>query len=86
MPLLWLKLHSVKISDVTDDQQTQLYRLIEERIPGTLADFVAARWPKAGWRKIADELLDLTGISVSYATLRMWFTDRIQVETKVTVR
>jgi hypothetical protein len=71
---------------VTQPQQTQLYRLIEERLDGTLAEFIAARWPGSGWRKIADEITELTQITVSYATLRLWFADRIDVETKVTVR
>lgn len=70
---------------MTDHQlpNSQLYRLIEERIEGTLADYVAARWPLKGWRKIASEIHADTGISISHQSLRDWFAGRITVETKV---
>lgn len=64
-------------------QPSQLYRLIEERLDGTLAEFVAERWPTSGWRKIADDIHTTTGITVSYNTLRGWFADRIEVTTTV---
>lgn len=64
-------------------QPSTLYQLIEERLDGTLADFVAARWPGRGWRKIAAEIEEATGIEVSHATLRLWFADRLEVRTFV---
>jgi hypothetical protein len=70
----------------TWDDRSQLYRLLEARIEGTLLDFVLARWPHTGWRKISDELKALTGITVGHETLRRWFGDRIAVEVTTTVR
>lgn len=66
-------------------QPSQLYRLVEERLDRPLVDFIAARYPQMGWRKISDELYKLTGITVSYATLRIWFADRIEVTTETRV-
>lgn len=63
---------------------SQLYRLVEERIDGTLAEYVAASRPHKTWRAMSDELHEKTGIRVSWESLRVWFADRIQVE--VTVR
>jgi hypothetical protein len=68
---------------VTEHEYSQLYRLIEARLDGTLAEYVAARWPYKGWRKIAADIYDETGITVSHASLRQWFADRITVEVKV---
>lgn len=79
--LLWGTPHNVTLANMTEP--SQLYRLVEERLDGTLADFVAARWPLRGWRKISDDLRAETGINVSYTTLRLWFADRITVETRV---
>lgn len=76
----------IKASQCEDErvtQPSQLYRLIEERLDGTLAEFVAERWPQKGWRKIAADVYEATGISVSYGALRAWFADRITVEVKV---
>jgi hypothetical protein len=64
---------------------SQLYRLAEERLDGSLAEFVAARWPGMGWRKISAELKEQTGIEVSHTALRRWFAGRITVETVVKV-
>lgn len=62
---------------------SRLYRLIERRLPGTLAEFVADRRPDTSWRDIAVELTEKTGIEVSYETLRGWFADRIEVRVYV---
>lgn len=66
-------------------RHSQLYRLAEERLDCTLAEFVAARWPRLGWRKISVELKEQTGIEVSHTALRRWFAGRITVETNVRV-
>ena len=68
---------------MTEHPNSQLYRLIEDRIDGTLAEYVAARWPRKGWRKIAADIHTDTGITVSHATLITWFEGRITVETRV---
>jgi hypothetical protein len=60
-----------------------LYQLIEAKLPGTLADFVAARRATQPWGAIAEELSTLTGHDVSDETLRRWFADRITVEVKI---
>jgi hypothetical protein len=65
-------------------KQSLLYQLIEVKLEGTLADFVAARYGKQSWTAMATELADLTGHDVSDETLRRWFADRIEVA--VTVR
>ena len=67
------------------DLPSPLYRLIEERLDGTLVEFVLERWPASGWRKIADDIRETTGIEVSYNTLRGWFADRFEVTTTVRV-
>lgn len=64
-------------------EPSQLYRLIEQRLSGTLADLIAARRPHTPWREISEEIRVATGISVSWETLRTWFADRITVEVKV---
>ena len=64
-------------------EHSQLYRLIEERIDGTLAEYVATRWPHKGWRKIAADIAADTGITVSHGSLRQWFAGRITVEVRV---
>jgi len=64
-------------------EPSRLYRLIEERLDGTLAELIAARRPHTPWRLIADEIRDSTKIDVSAEILRQWFADRIQIEVKV---
>lgn len=64
-------------------EPSQLYRLIEERLDGTLAELIAQRRPHTTWRAIADEIQDATGITVSAEILRQWFKDRISIEVKV---
>jgi hypothetical protein len=67
--------------------RSQLYRLIEERIDGTLADFVAQRRRVDGppfrsptsWRDIAAQLTALTGIDANHETLRLWFGTEAEV-------
>lgn len=56
---------------------SRTYQLIEERLDGTLADYIRNRRPpQATWRQLAAEIHDLTGVDVSYETLRTWFSER----------
>lgn len=57
--------------------------MIEARLPGTLAEFVAARRAGSTWDEMAAEIVSATQIEVSGETLRRWFADRITVEVKV---
>jgi hypothetical protein len=57
---------------------SRLYRLIEERLDGTLVEFVDERRrpdvrPPASWDAIAAELSEKTGIEISRPGLRKWF-------------
>lgn len=54
---------------------TPTRRLIEQGLPD-LESWVRSRRPNTAWRKIATELLALTGIDVTAETLRQWFPDR----------
>ncbi|MBB3039417.1 hypothetical protein [Hoyosella altamirensis] len=56
---------------------TPTRELIELRLPGvSLAAFVSQRRRAGvGWRLLADEVTELTGVTVSFATLRRWFPD-----------
>jgi hypothetical protein len=65
---------------------TRLHRLIEERLDCSLAEYVAARRPDTSWQDLADEIHKATGIEVSDEALRLWFADRIVVETRAYVR
>jgi hypothetical protein len=51
-----------------------LYLLIEDRIDGTLAEYVAANRADTSWRAMAADLEKRTGQSVNGETLRLWFT------------
>ena len=66
-------------------KQSRLYNLIEERLDGTLAELIEARRPATSWRDIAAEVTEKTRIPVSDEALRLWFADRITVETVVRV-
>lgn len=71
-------------------QPSRLYKLIERQLqrhtPGTtLAAYIAASRPTKSWDTIAAELATITGVEASGETLRLWFADRIEVETQVTV-
>lgn len=68
------------------DTPSALYRLIEQKLDGTLAEYIAANRPHKSWRQIAADLTSATGVTVSWASLRSWFADRIEVRTEVTVR
>ncbi|WP_097212020.1 MULTISPECIES: hypothetical protein [unclassified Rhodococcus (in: high G+C Gram-positive bacteria)] len=57
---------------------TPTRELIELRLPAgmNLSGFVAQRRRSgAGWRLMADEVLEATGVFVSHQTLRRWFPD-----------
>lgn len=64
-------------------EPSRLYRLIEERLDGTLAELIAARRPHTSWKDIAAEVTEMSGIEVSWESLRLWFADRITVEVTV---
>lgn len=57
--------------------------MVEKRLDGTLADFVAARRATKSWTAIAAEISEATDILVSDETVRRWFADRITIEIKV---
>ena len=62
------------------DTRTRLHRLIEERLDGTLADFVEKRRAaSASWRSIARDVTDATGIEISHMAVRGWFGDHGEV-------
>jgi hypothetical protein len=68
------------------DQRTRLYQLIEERLDGTLADYVArSRAASMSWRAMAADLRGRTGLQVSNEILRQWFAHRIEVTVEVKV-
>lgn len=55
---------------------TALRDLVEVQLPKgqTLTQFVGIRRRRGlGWRRIANEIADTTGVVVSEATLRNWF-------------
>lgn len=62
---------------------TPTYQLIEDRLDGTFADFIAGRRPHTSWRDIAAEIQTMTGVAVTHETLRTWFADRITFEVRV---
>lgn len=65
---------------------SQLYRLIEERLEGqTLVEYVEANRAAMSWRAMSADLERRTGVRASYQTLRLWFADRITVETTVKI-
>lgn len=65
------------------ETRSRLYQLVEKRLDGTLADYVAARRGTKSWRAIAEELSATTDIQVSDEALRRWFADRLVIEVKV---
>src|SRR3954471_612288 len=68
------------------DEPSLRYVLIERKLDGSLADFVAARRASKSWAVMAAELEDLTGYKVSDETLRRWMADRIEVVSRVIVK
>lgn len=58
-------------------QQSAKRQLIEDRLGRPLADFVAERHRpyvrNSGWRTIAADVKEATGVVVSHETLRAWF-------------
>lgn len=74
------------MSEAAHPQPSRLYRLIEERLDGTLAEYVASRRPAASWKTMAAELTATTGVEVSWESLRSWFADRIQIQVTVAER
>jgi len=62
---------------------TRLYRIIEDRLDGTLAEYVARNRASMSWRVMAADLEEQTGVEVSHEILRQWFAHRLQVEVRV---
>ena len=63
---------------------TRLYQMIENRLDGTLADYVARnRAASMSWRAMAADLRERTGVEVSNEVLRLWFAHRLEVEVRV---
>ena len=56
-------------------RQSSLYRNIEKRLPGTLAEFVAARRATHTWRAIAGEIAIAADMEITGETVRRWFCD-----------
>ncbi len=54
---------------------SSLYRNIEKRLPGTLAEVVAARRATHTWKALAGEITLATDMEVSDETIRRWFGD-----------
>lgn len=55
---------------------TRLQRQIERHLDKPLADHVAARRAGGvGWRTLAAEITESTGVEVSYEALRAWFAE-----------
>jgi hypothetical protein len=54
---------------------TRLYRQLERHLTGTtLAAYVAQRRASGtGWRALATDLTEATGVEVSHEALRSWF-------------
>jgi hypothetical protein len=62
---------------------TPLYQLIEERLGGSLVEFVdelrgESIRPPASWRAIAEAITERTGVQVTHTSLRQWFRGRRQ--------
>lgn len=58
---------------------TAMRELVELKLPAgrTLSSYVATKRRQGhGWRRIADDLYQDTGVMVSFATLRRWFPER----------
>lgn len=53
--------------------------MLEDRVDGRLADWVARRRATDSWTAIAIQLTHATGIEVSDETLRRWFASRVRV-------
>lgn len=66
-------------------QHSPLYLLLEDRLEtdGGLPAYIAANFQALGWRGMARDLQQKTGVRVSNETLRIWFADRITVEVHV---
>jgi hypothetical protein len=67
-------------------KHSPLYRMIERRLDGSLAEFVAARRATTSWSAMAAELAQLTDCELSDETLRRWFADRIEVVSTVVIK
>ena len=69
---------SKNITDMFVGMATAQHDLIEAKLPPgeTVRAFVAKRRRHgAGWRSVANQLCDQTGVYTSHTTLRRWFGD-----------
>lgn len=73
------------VSDrLVDVRQTPLSQLLELKLDGSLRDHIhKARAASKDWRAIAAELTEVTGVQVSYETLRSWFADELEQPVEV---
>lgn len=71
---------------MNEERPSRLYRMIEARLDGTLAEYVEKSRPSTSWRDMAADLTSRTGIEVSYEALRSWFADRLVVEARIVDR
>lgn len=68
-------------------QTTALYELLQAKLGRDLrAHVVAARLEGKDWRTIAEDLTSATSVSISWETLRVWFTDAEAEERKAAAR
>ncbi|MCA1842315.1 MAG: hypothetical protein LC792_03820 [Actinobacteria bacterium] len=52
------------------------HRLLDHLIPEGIDVFVADRRARArSWRRIAQDILEVTGVDVSFETIRSWYPD-----------
>lgn len=51
------------------------FQLLQVRLGRDLAQYVASRYPQDSWRVIANDLTQITGLSISHETLRTWFPE-----------
>lgn len=50
------------------------YRLLDHLLKGGLDVFVADRRARGrSWRRIAQDILEVTGVDVTYETIRSWY-------------
>jgi len=68
-------------------RQTNLAQVIELKLGRPLSEHVVeSRRKGLGWRPIAAQITDETGVKVSWETLRSWFSDELHVELHVELR
>jgi hypothetical protein len=51
------------------------FQLLQVRLGRDLSQYVTDRYPSSSWRTIANDLTQITGVSISHETLRTWFPE-----------